>query len=252
VFYGVGADTAVSDRSLFDWQPRTVDAGIVATPVQWLALTAGYGYLGFSTNTDISNPRAHPLPALGQTLDYGIARAGATLDWRTSPGYSTRGGFLRGEWQRYGAQSDRPYSFNQVEVEAAHLIPIVREQYVLAFRALATTTATTDGDAVPFILLPSIGGGDTVRGAANRRFQDRSRFVFTGEYRWRPSRFVDMAVFVDSGTVAPRLRDVDSQPFTTAWGIGTRLHGPAFTALRIEAARSREGWRAIFAAGQPF
>ena len=86
-------------------------------------------------------------------------------------------------------------------------------------------------------LLPSIGGGDTIRGLANRRFHDRSRVVLTAEYLWRPSRYIDMALFVDSGAVGPRLRTLDRHQFQTAYGIGARLHGPAFTALRVEAAR---------------
>jgi hypothetical protein len=251
-FHGVGATTSTADRSFFDYRPRTVTAGIVATPFRLVSLTASYGYLGFSTASETAEPRARPLPAVGESLDYGVVRLGGALDWRSSPGYSTSGGVLRGEWQRYGMRGDAPYAFDEVEVEAAHLVPLVREQFVLAFRVLATTTATTDGHAVPFILLPSIGGGDTVRGDANRRFHDRSRVVFTGEYRWRPSRFLDMALFLDSGAVAPRLGDIDVQPFSTGWGAGARFHGAGFTALRLEAAHGREGWRAIFAAGQPF
>jgi outer membrane translocation and assembly module TamA len=72
------------------------------------------------------------------------------------------------------------------------------------------------------------------------------------EYRWRPSRYLDMAVFVDTGTVAPRLKDVPDERFSTSWGIGARFHGPGFTAFRIEAAHGREGWNIVFASGQPF
>jgi hypothetical protein len=253
VYHGIGSGTTESDRSFFHYRPHGVDAGLVATPKKWFSLTASYGYTGLETEADqASAVQARPLPGIDQTIDYGVARAGALLDWRQSPGYSTSGGFIRGEWERYRANHSKPFDFDVTEVEAAHLIPLLREQYVLAFRALATTTSTTAGDEVPFILLPSIGGGDTVRGLANRRFSDRSRVVLTGEYRWRPSRFVDMAIFLDSGAVAPRLEDIDQDRFESAWGIGARFHGPAFSALRLELARGREGWRAIFAAAQPF
>ena len=181
---------------------------------------------------------------LGPALD--------ALDWRTSPGYSTRGGLLRVDSRRYDASGDARFSFDRIEVEAAHLVPLLHEQYVLAFRALMTETRPLSGDVVPFVFLPSIGGGSTVRGLVNRRLHDRSRALVTAEYRWRPSRFLDMALFVDNGTVAPRAADIRWNDFTTAWGIGARLHGPAVTALRVDAARGREGWVFVFSGGQPF
>ncbi|MGE0041849.1 MAG: BamA/TamA family outer membrane protein [Vicinamibacterales bacterium] len=252
VYHGIGPATTEADKSSFDYRPREIAAGFVAEPARGLSVTAEYGYLGLTTLADTTDPRARPLTALGETLNYGITRTGAAWDWRPAAGYSTRGGVVRGNWSRYTAHGGRPYSFDELEAEVSQAVPFVREQFGLAVRALATTTVTGGGDRVPFILLPSIGGGDTVRGAPNRRFHDRSRVVLTGEYRWRPSRFLDMALFVDSGAVAPSLAEIDDQRFYTAWGIGARLHGPAFTALRVELARGRDGWRAVFAAGQPF
>jgi hypothetical protein len=61
-----------------------------------------------------------------------------------------------------------------------------------------------------------------------------------------------MALFVDTGTVASRLKDISDGRVSTDWGIGARFHGPAFTAFRIEAARGNEGWNIVFASSQPF
>jgi len=63
---------------------------------------------------------------------------------------------------------------------------------------------------------------------------------------------VEMAVFMDHGAVAPRLADVDLRDLEHEWGIGARLHGPAFTALRVEVAHSVEGWRYNIARGISF
>jgi outer membrane protein assembly factor BamA len=250
-FSTMGIDSAPDQRAQIDYTPREISFGLNAAVAPRTSLTASYGLLGFSTSVH-GDDAAPPLLALGQHVTYGVARAGAQIDWRPSPGYSTRGGFVRGGWQRSLAAADRPYDFDEVEFEAAHTIRLVREQFGLAFRGLVTTTFTADGNDVPFVLLPTIGGGDTLRGFASRRFTDRSRTVLTGEYRWRPSRYLDMAVFLDAGSVAPRLRDLGDQPFKTSWGIGGRMHGETFTALRIEAAHSTEGWRFIFATSQPF
>jgi hypothetical protein len=57
---------------------------------------------------------------------------------------------------------------------------------------------------------------------------------------------------MDAGQVAADRRDFRAGDFETAWGIGARFHGANFTALRIEAARGREGLRLIFAGSQAF
>jgi outer membrane translocation and assembly module TamA len=113
-------------------------------------------------------------------------------------------------------------------------------------------TSPDSGDAVPVMLSPFLGSGSTLRGYANRRFTDRNRVLLTGEYRWRPSRYLDMALFVDAGQVAADRRAFDFAEFDVAWGVGARFHGPNFNALRIEVARGREGFRVIFAGSQPF
>jgi hypothetical protein len=35
-------------------------------------------------------------------------------------------------------------------------------------------------------------------------------------------------------------------------GIGARFHGPTFSVLRLELARSREGWKIVAGLSQPF
>jgi outer membrane translocation and assembly module TamA len=123
---------------------------------------------------------------------------------------------------------------------------------VLAGRAMMTIATPDSGHEVPVMLAPFLGSGSTLRGFANRRFSDRNRLLLSGEYRWRPSRYLDMALFLDAGQVAPNRRDFDLSEFETAWGLGARFHGPNFNALRIEVARGREGIRFIFAGSQAF
>ena len=88
-------------------------------------------------------------------------------------------------------------------------VPILRENWVIALRALASTTSTAPGQDVPFYLLPDLGGSHTLRGYPAWRFRDRNRLLLTGEYRWTAGPFVDMALFLDAGKVAPRLADLD-------------------------------------------
>ena len=89
------------------------------------------------------------------------------------------------------------------------LIPLLRANWVLALRGLATVTDIDDTSAVPYFLLPSLGGGSTLRGYPDFRFRDRHRLVMNAEVRWTPARFLDMAVFYDTGKVAARRQDLD-------------------------------------------
>ena len=53
--------------------------------------------------------------------------------------------------------------------------------------------------------MPDLGGSHTLRGYPTWRFRDRNRLLLTGEYRWTAGPFVDMALFLDAGKVAPRV-----------------------------------------------
>jgi hemolysin activation/secretion protein len=110
-----------------------------------------------------------------------------------------------------------------------------------------------DVDLAPYFLLPSLGSGETLRGFDVGRFRDRHSLLLTGEWRWMPNRSaLDMALFVDAGKVAPRRSDLTLSGLKTDVGLGVRFHGATITAVRLEVARSREGWRAVVATSAPF
>jgi outer membrane translocation and assembly module TamA len=123
---------------------------------------------------------------------------------------------------------------------------------VLGVRAFAQTTTVDDGQVVPYYLLPSLGGARTHRGYGDFRFQDRHMWVLNGEYRWLPSRVLDMALFVDTGKVASTRSDLDFNDLKTAYGIGARFHGPTMTPLRLDLAHGDEGFRLHVTGGLTF
>ena len=252
-FYGFGQDSALAARDRFDYNPVELGGNVTLHPVRFVSMTGSYSLLNFDTHRD--TPRftlEADAPGLDRALTYHVSRGTVMFDWRPAPGYSTRGGFYRATFERNFEASGQPYSFNAQEVELVQQVPLVREQFVLAGRALMTVTQTDDGHDVPVIMSPYLGSGSALRGFANRRFTDRNRMLLSGEYRWRPSRYVDMALFLDAGQVARDRRDFDLSLFDVAWGLGARFHGPNFNALRVEVARGREGIRLIFAGSQPF
>jgi hypothetical protein len=177
--------------------------------------------------------------------------AEAAIDWRTSPGYSRKGGFYGATFTNY-ADRDNVYSFQRLDGELIQHLPLLRETWVLSLRGRVQTTLDDD-DQVPYFLLPQLGSGSTLRAYQTGRFRDRHSMLGTAEFRWIPSRLaLDMAVFYDVGKVTARRSDLDFENLTSDWGVGARFHGPTATALRIEAARGIEGWRFVFAVGPAF
>ncbi|MEO8680109.1 MAG: BamA/TamA family outer membrane protein [Vicinamibacterales bacterium] len=256
-FYGIGPDSAPQQRRGYDYQPDEMGVDAVFRPGRWFSMSVGTSRLGLTSQRhdvdDDPQPRPRELaPGIGRNLTYNVTRATAAIDWRPAQGYNTRGGLYRATWQRHNEANDKPWDFRTSEYEVIQLLPLVHEQFVLAFRSLVTLSHTNGGDQVPLVLAPFVGGGSSLRGFRNRRFTDRNRVLVNGEYRWRPSRYLDMAVFLDAGQVAEHQKQFRFSSFETAWGAGFRLHGPTFTALRVEAAKGREGWVVVFGGGQTF
>jgi len=251
-FYGLGQLSTKQTRQRYDYTPMELGGNATLKPMRFLSVSGSYSFLALDTNRDLQLFTEADMPGIDRELAYHVTRATVAIDWRTSPGYSTRGGYYRATIERNHETGGEPFSFRSQEYELVQLLPLMREQFVLAARALMTVTTPDDGHHVPVMLAPFLGSGSTLRGFVNRRFSDRNRVLFSGEYRWRPSRYLDMALFMDAGQVAADRRDFRAGQFETAWGLGARFHGPNFNALRIEAARGREGLRLIFAGSQAF
>ena len=251
-FYGSGPDSALESRSRYDYKPWEIGGNATIRRGRYASFTGGYTLLDINTTLDVPRFSPEDMPGIDRALTFQVARATAAFDWRTTPGYSTRGGYYRATIERHFESGGRPFSFHSKEFEVVQLVPLLREQFVLAAHGLLTLATPDSGHEVPVVLAPFLGSGSTLRAFANRRFSDRNRVLLSGEYRWRPSRYLDMALFVDAGQVAPTRHDFDVSAFETSWGLGGRFHGPNFTALRMEIARGREGIRLIFAGSQAF
>jgi outer membrane protein assembly factor BamA len=194
---------------------------------------------------------AVPGTPAGLAPTYTRTRLFAEYDTRTSPGYTRAGSFFSAELSNYLQRNDGHSSFRRLDAEAQHFIPLLRENWVIALRALASSTTTGAANEVPFYLLPDLGH-ETLRGYPSWRFRDRNRLLLSGEYRWTAGSFVDMALFIDAGQVARRLEDFSAQAFTKTYGISMSFHTPTSTPLRVALARTPEGTSLMFAVGPSF
>ena len=99
-------------------------------------------------------------------------------------------------------------------------------------------------------MLPSLGGGNTLRGYHDYRFHDRDLLVVNAESRWALFTHVDAAAFVDAGNVAARVSDLNLDK--TSYGGGLRVHSRSATFARLDVAHSREGWLVFLKLSDPF
>ena len=109
---------------------------------------------------------------------------------------------------------------------------------------------TSSGNTVPFYLLPTLGGNDTLRGYNDYRFHDRNLLLASAESRWALFRSVDAAAFFDAGNIGARAGDLNLKK--TSWGGGLRVHTRTTTLARLDVGHGREGWQVFFKITDPF
>lgn len=258
-FYGLGPDTAKDDLATFRINRAYVEGAAVMRPLKWLGLRFEGGFDDYTQKPgqgrppsieEIYTPATAPL--LGDDPLYVRGEASATFSWQRSPSYSRRGGRYTFAYEEFNPIRGEGGTFGFARMQLVQHVPIHRETWVLSLRG-ATESIVRDSDVVPYFLMPSLGGGDSLRGYATDRLRDRHTLLLTGELRWFPNRLgLDMALFVDAGTVAPSRSDLTRTEMKLDYGVGVRFHAPAATVLRFDVAKGSEGLRLVFAGGPVF
>jgi hypothetical protein len=256
-YYGLGIDTP-NVHANFRMKQLFVGGDLQARPAGRVVLGAGLLYEDFTLAEGTgSSPSIEDsftpdtAPGLGENLTYVHTTASGGIDWRPAAGYARRGGLYQLTYHNY-AEQDGDYSFDRLDAELVQHVPILRENWVISLRGLVQTTLDDD-DAVPYFLLPSLGGGSSLRAFPSWRFRDRHGLLMTGEFRWIPNRLgLDMALFYDAGKVTPRWDDLSLDGLKSNVGIGVRFHSPFATPLRIELAKGSEGFNLVFAGSAAF
>jgi hypothetical protein len=259
-FYGIGStQTSSDDRANYSFTQPYVSGRIEVRPTRRLFVVGGgleYSQWdqGPGSGTvpsveEIYTPET--LPGLGAKPTYLHAEGSAALDWRTSAGYSRRGGAY-GVTVHDFADHNSAFGFRRVDYDAIQHIPLLRDAWVLSVHARIETTYTGDDEQIPFFMLPALGGGSTLRGFPSWRFRDNHSLLMQAEWRVLANRFLDMAVFYDTGKVMSRREEISFEGLKSDFGLGFRLHGPAATPLRIELAKSNEGMALVFSAKAAF
>jgi len=256
-FYGLG-DSSKDARVNYGFREFYSQAVLEVEPIRRVIVQGGVGASqwdqGPGSGTvpsieEIYSPQT--LSGLGQTITYLHAHASIGVDTRATPGYARRGGVYRVTFRDF-SDTASVYGFKQIDYEAVQHVPVLRDAWVLSFRAAVSTTGTKTSQEIPFFMLPSVGGGSSLRGYSSWRFRDRNSLLLQAEWRTIVNRFVDMAVFYDTGKVTPHTRELTLADLHDDYGLGFRFHGPFTTPLRIDFAKSHEGFSIVFASSAVF
>lgn len=259
-YFGAGPETLETGVSDFRMQAADVVGYATWRLRRSVAVSGSAGWLSRPSLSSSTGPfdrdepdtlarySGEPAADLLRQPRYVHGELSITADTRNHPSYPTTGTLVRAAWSTFRDQPTGALAFDRYEGEAAYFIPLFRRG-VVAAHFWGVFTDTAEGRAVPFYLLPSLGGHNTLRGYADYRFHDRNLIVANVESRWALFEHVDAAVFFDAGNVAARARDVDFA--RTSAGLGLRLHTAKTTVVRFDTARSEEGWRFLLKLTDP-
>ncbi len=242
-FFGLGTGTSIDDGVSYGLRTTEVGGEVQARSARWFRYGVGASYLDVQSSEGTGDA---PTIGTSSTAEWWHTTAYAAVDSRQSPGYTSSGGLYRVGFHDYAGRGTAA-DFTRTEIDLRQFVPLLHNNWIIALQARADLASSAQGQVIPFFMLPWIGGRDTLPGFADYRFTDNNSLLLRCELRWTPSPLVDMAVFLDHGTVAASAGALDLHDLKRGWGIGARFHGSTYTALRLEVAHSVEGWRYNFA-----
>ena len=259
-YFGIGPASVHAGRSEYRMRDTDVVGYSVYRPLRWLAVDGTVGWLHQPTLASPSGAflRGYPSaletfsndPGMDRQPDFLHGGVSVVADTRDHHDYARQGGVYRAAASAYSDRDYSQYTFRRYELEGLQYVPVVPNRVTLAFHGWGVFSDTSNGNSVPFYLLPALGGNDTLRGYIDYRFNDRNLLLASGEARVHVHRFIDVAGFFDAGNVAAKAGDLDLNK--TSWGGGVRLHAATSTLGRFDIGHSAEGWRYVFRMNDPF
>jgi hypothetical protein len=259
-FYGLGPASDRADRSDFDLRQGTVGVSGGMRPRPWLTVGGTTEYLrprlGPGGDNKVPNAtQVFPVDQLpGWMQQHDFVRVEGFADVHTAePLLNPRkGGKYRVALSRHADTSANDDGFTRVDVDLQQYVSVLNERRVFAFRALGSFSDVAGDAEMPFYLMRTLGGGQTLRGFRDFRFRDRHLLALQAEYRFEILTALDGAIFYDAGMVAPRLDGLRLRDFERDWGIGFRFGGNGGVFLRLDLAYGGEGPRTWLRFGHVF
>lgn len=259
-FFGLGPDSQRGDETYFDLRMTRVGGNAGVRPWRPLTIGAGVEYLRPRARNAARHEGIAPIetffdasqtPGLGSTAEFVRTGVFAELDSRR-PRNARRGGYYRVDASRYEARNGAS-DFTRVEADVRQYVSAFAERRVLALRLFGSTSTAEAGNEVPFYLMPSLGGHDSLRGFRDYRFRGPHALLAQAEYRYEIWSGFDAALFYDAGKVADTRRDLDFKRLQHDYGVGFRFNTDNGVIFRVDAGfGSRDGRHLFIVFGDVF
>ena len=234
---------------------------LMTKPVPHVRIGAGFGIERYATSGgDLpvrEGPGALPevprLPGLGTHPWFAHLWGSGAYDTRLSPDYSRSGHVAEIGLHSFDDVRDGQDSFRRVDATLQQLVPTFDSRGVIDVSMRTWLTFAKDAGAVPFFLMPTLGGGDLLRAFPSYRFRDRDALLLKAEYRWAVHEMADVAGVYEGGKVGSAIENLSLQDMAHSFAIGIRVHSKTASLFRADLAHGREGFgfRVGFTAGGP-
>lgn len=259
-FFGLGPASNRNDHTSYAIRSNLVGARVDVRPLPIVAAGGGLEFL--SPTLDSGKDRRVPsiealfdpstAPGLGDRTDYVRTMAFFEIDYR-EPKNARRGGWYRIDFSRFDDQTAGRGSVTRVDTDLRQFVGVFAGRRVLAAR-LFVSTSDADGDReVPFYLMPTLGGRDTLRGFREYRFRGPHAILAQGEYRYEIWSGLEGAFFYDAGKVSNTRSDLNFKDLETDYGFGFRFNTDNAVVFRVDAGfGSRDGKHLFIVFGGTF
>jgi len=259
-FFGVGADSSLEDRTNYTLEDGYYGAVAGYQFGRWVGVGVHGTYLKVDTSpgTDDAFPTIGDLfdddtaPGLARQPDFLRFGSAIFVNLMDTPGNPHKGAAIAFSHTRYDARGDEEFDFDSFAFDARGYLPLGSRQRVLAVRFLASRDNSDSGSRIPFYLMRTLGGKETLRGFADFRFRDAKLLYLSAEYRWEAAPAIEGVFFYDTGKVIPEGNVLKFKHLEHNIGAGIRFKALNRVILRLDVGRGREGTLVHFQFGPSF
>lgn len=273
-FFGLGPDSRRDDQVSFALRGTAYGATGGVRPAPWVSVGGGIEYLAPSVGrgrdkrvpsieTEFDDFTA---PGLSAQPDYLRSNVYVQVDYldpprlpvitstlREAKGNARSGGYYDIGFTHFADRDLDAFSFRRFDADLQQYFGFLNQRRVIALHALLSTTNTDDGNQVPFYLMRTLGGSETLRGYRQYRFRGPHLILLQAEYRFEIWPALDFALFYDAGKVAERRGDLNFEDLEKDYGFGFRFGTRRGVFLRIDTAfGSRDGKHLYISFGNVF
>jgi hypothetical protein len=171
-FFGLGGDSSLDNRTSYRLRGHDLGGHVTFKPWTWLSGGSRVGVLhaDVSPGTDARLPTIDErftdatAPGLARAPRLGYHQIFVDADYRDEPGNTRGGGRYRVSWGWYDDRRSGAFDFGRVDAELLQVFPIFDKKRNFAVRVQLSHIEAESAGRVPFFMMPSVGGSESLRG----------------------------------------------------------------------------------------